>query len=69
MKCRLVRVYYFRDYLNTMPDIAKEYENIKIRLAVENPYDKGREKYQAGKEDFVLSEINEARLWAKFGKV
>jgi len=28
---------YFRDYLNAMPSIAKEYESIKTRLATENP--------------------------------
>lgn len=58
----------FRDYLNANPRIAKEYEDIKVRLAVENPVDPGRKKYLAGKHDFVAAKINEARIWAEFGK-
>jgi GrpB-like predicted nucleotidyltransferase (UPF0157 family) len=55
----------FRDYLNATPDVAKEYEALKIRLANENPYDKGREKYLAGKHDFILKTLQDARRWAE----
>ena len=34
----------FRDYLNKTPSAAKEYENLKIALAAQNPIDSGREK-------------------------
>ena len=43
----------FRDYLNANIAIAKEYEALKEKLATENPLDKGREKYLAGKHDFI----------------
>ena len=59
----------FRDYLNAMPCIAKEYETIKVRLATETPYDIGREKYLAGKHDFIVSKINEAQIWVEFNRV
>jgi serine/threonine-protein kinase len=58
----------FRDYMNMHPDAAKEYEELKLRLAAENPNDKGREKYLAGKHDFVSSMIQIARLWNDFGR-
>ena len=41
----------FRDYLNAEPEVAKEYENIKIALReqyLENP-----ELYSAGKNEFI----------------
>ena len=58
----------FRDYLNAMPNIANEYEDIKIRLAEENPIDEGRAKYLAGKHDFIIAKLDEARIWADFDK-
>ena len=58
----------FRDYLNAMPHAAKEYENIKICLAEENPIDEGRAKYLAGKNDFIVSKIDEARIWVEFDR-
>lgn len=58
----------FRDYLNTTPSIAKEYEALKMQLAAENPHDKGREKYLEGKHDFVTAKFNEATIWADFGR-
>lgn len=41
----------FRDYLRLHPDVAKEYEQLKIKLAQEHLYD--REKYTDEKLDFV----------------
>lgn len=38
-----------------------------MHLAAENPHDKGREKYLAGKHDFVTAKLNEAKIWAVFG--
>ena len=51
---------HFRDYLNSVPTIASEYENIKTRLAVENPHDKRREKYLAGKSGFIKQTLSDA---------
>ena len=42
---------YFRDYLNTHPDIAKEYEKLKLRLWKE--YEHNRDAYTDEKTDFV----------------
>ena len=42
---------YFRDYLNTHPDIAKEYEKMKLRLWKE--YEHNRDAYTDAKADFV----------------
>jgi GrpB-like predicted nucleotidyltransferase (UPF0157 family)/RimJ/RimL family protein N-acetyltransferase len=41
----------FRDYLRSHPDIAEEYEQLKIKLAQAHLYD--REKYTDKKLDFV----------------
>ncbi len=42
---------YFRDYLNAHPDIAKEYEKLKLRLWKE--YEHDRDAYTAAKTEFV----------------
>ncbi|MDE5756583.1 MAG: GrpB family protein [Clostridia bacterium] len=42
---------YFRDYLNTHPDIAKEYEKLKLRLWRE--YEHNRDAYTDAKSEFV----------------
>ena len=55
----------FRNYLNANPSAAKEYEALKVRLAAENPYDPGREKYLAGKHDFIERILVEAEIWTK----
>ena len=55
----------FRDYLNSMTSAAKEYEALKVSLAAENPYDKGREKYLAGKHGFIVATQQAARIWAE----
>jgi GrpB-like predicted nucleotidyltransferase (UPF0157 family)/ubiquinone/menaquinone biosynthesis C-methylase UbiE len=56
---------YFRDYLNANHSAAKDYEDLKIKLAGENPYDKGREKYLAGKHDFIKKMVADAFIWSK----
>ncbi len=53
----------FRDYMNAHPEEAKAYEALKLRLAKENPIDAGREKYLAGKRDFILDALRKAAEW------
>ncbi|MDE6613976.1 MAG: GrpB family protein [Clostridia bacterium] len=43
---------YFRDYLNTHPDIAKEYEKLKLQLW--NEYEHNRDAYTDAKSEFVM---------------
>ena len=57
----------FRNYLNANPETAKEYEALKIRLAGENQHGPGREKYLAGKHDFIANTIKAANTWAAKG--
>jgi GrpB-like predicted nucleotidyltransferase (UPF0157 family) len=45
----------FRDYLREHPEIAKEYERLKLDLKDKNEFDKG--KYQDGKAGFCESII------------
>ena len=54
----------FRNYLNASFAIAKSYESLKIKLAKENPHDKGREKYLAGKYGFIKQTLQEALTWS-----
>lgn len=54
----------FRDYLNANVTAAKSYEDLKVRLADENPLDKRREKYLAGKRDFIQKTLQDALMWA-----
>lgn len=42
---------YFRDYLNAHPDIAREYERLKLRLWKE--YEHDRDAYTNAKTEFV----------------
>jgi len=42
---------YFRDYLRQHPEIAKNYEELKYKLAVKYKYD--REDYTNAKTDFI----------------
>lgn len=46
----------FRDYLNTHPLVAQEYENLKMQLCGE--YADCREEYTAHKHDFIQSILN-----------
>ncbi len=54
----------FRDYLNATPVTAKEYEALKISLAVDNV----REKYTQGKQDFILSVLQKASVESYDGR-
>ena len=53
----------FRDYLIRHPEIAKQYEALKISLWQKAPVDQDREKYLAGKESFITSILAEARAF------
>jgi len=55
----------FRDYLNAHLPVAKAYEALKIKLASEYPYDKGRKKYTDGKHDFIVQTLQDAALWLR----
>ncbi|HHT28294.1 MAG TPA: hypothetical protein GXZ82_13765 [Firmicutes bacterium] len=58
----------FRDYLNAKPAVAIAYEALKIRLAHEHGCDNGREKYLAGKHDFIVQTLRAASAWSYLGK-
>jgi GrpB-like predicted nucleotidyltransferase (UPF0157 family) len=49
----------FRDYLIEHPDVAREYEALKVRLARDYPND--RTAYTEGKTDFVVRVTNLAK--------
>ena len=51
----------FRDYLNAFPECAKEYNDLKKKLAVE--FADHRENYTAGKHEFIDRVLKEASLW------
>ena len=55
----------FRDYLNTNISAANEYEALKIKLAEKSPHDPGRERYLAGKHDFIEQILVKAENWKK----
>ena len=50
---------YFRDYLNEHPKIAKEYENLKLRLW--KAHEHNRDAYTEAKGDFIRKLTLEAR--------
>lgn len=54
---------YFRDYLVEHPDIAREYE--KLKLALWKKFENDRDGYTAAKTEFVQKYTNEAKL--KYG--
>lgn len=58
----------FRDYLNNTPSIAKEYENLKVSLALQFSGDGGREKYLKGKHDFIVYTLRKALVKSYLGK-
>ena len=50
---------YFRDYLNDHPDVAKEYEALKLRLWKQ--YERNRDAYTGAKTEFITKWTAEAR--------
>ncbi len=58
----------FRDYLNKTPSAAKEYENLKVSLALQAPVDSGREKYLRGKHDFIVRTLRKALVKSYLGQ-
>lgn len=50
---------YFRDYLNEYPEVAKEYE--KLKLSLWKQYEHNRDAYTEAKTDFVQRISKEAR--------
>ncbi|MBS5734144.1 MAG: GrpB family protein [Clostridiales bacterium] len=58
----------FRDYLNKTPSVAKEYEDLKVSLALQAPIDSGREKYLKGKHDFIVYTLRKALVKSYLGK-
>lgn len=56
---------YFRDYLNENPDIAKEYE--KLKLSLWSLFEHDRDKYTENKAAFVYKYTQEAIK--KYGKI
>ena len=58
----------FRDYLNRTPSVAKEYEDLKVSLALQAPIDSGREKHLKGKHDFIVYTLRKALVKSYLGK-
>lgn len=58
----------FRDYLNKMPMVAKEYEDLKTSLAAATSVDKGRARYLRGKHDFIVYTLRKALVNFYLGK-
>lgn len=50
---------YFRDYLNEHPDVAKEYE--KLKLALWKQYEHNRDAYTEAKSAFVQEQTRKAK--------
>ncbi|MBO1307257.1 GrpB family protein [Enterococcus sp. 669A] len=50
---------YFRDYLNQFPELAKEYEALKEKLAIDFKYD--RDQYTLQKSSFVEEMTKKAK--------
>ena len=51
---------YFRDYLNEHPQVAKEYEELKLRLWKE--YEHNRDGYTEAKAEFVKRYTDQAKI-------
>jgi len=58
----------FRDYLNSNPEVAREYENLKVSLAKKYSHDGGRENYLKGKHDFIVYTLRKALVKSYVGK-
>ena len=52
----------FRDYLNSHPDDAKQYEDLKKDLCARYPED--RNSYVKGKEDLIDDILVKANAWS-----
>lgn len=50
---------YFRDYLMDHPEVAKEYENLKLKLW--KKYEHNRDGYTEAKSEFILKYTKKAR--------
>ena len=50
---------YFRDYLNEHPDVAKEYEALKLRLWKQ--FEHNRDAYTDAKTEFITKWTTKAR--------
>ena len=50
---------YFRDYLIERPELAREYESLKKKLA--EKYRHNRDEYTEGKTEFVMQVTKEAK--------
>ncbi len=57
----------FRDYLNHCPDVAKEYERIKLGLMHKCKDD--RIAYTEGKEEFIKRALRDALIWRYLGRI
>lgn len=53
----------FRDYFNTFPQKATEYEDLKVKLAKQYPFD--RTAYTDGKKEFIEKILIEAEKYYK----
>lgn len=58
---RFTDVLAFRDYLRAHPDAVREYERLKLQLAVSHAHD--RDAYTDGKSALVASITSDARRW------
>lgn len=59
----------FRDYLNENLSAAKEYEDLKVSLALRAPIDNKREEYLKGKHDYILYTLRKALVKSYLGKI
>ena len=50
----------FRDYLIAHPDVARQYAELKSRVAAESPHD--RVSYTRGKSEFIQQTMEQARI-------
>lgn len=57
----------FRNYLNNTPEAARAYEDLKVSLAAAAPIDAGREKYLAGKHEFIAYTLRKAMVYSYLG--
>lgn len=58
----------FRNYLNSTPSAAKEYENLKLSLTRQDSIAGDREAYTRGKHDFIVYTLRKALVKSYLGK-